>query len=384
MAAYAALVSLMHIINDIETHPSPPISLDKKQVESLVEIVTFLQEFLECYKSPYDYSDEADPLEIRIMDASHTAEDVIESYIIDTIQVTSVATTDDGADEQISCIHFYQDLQNVIEEIDSIKKEVAGITREKVVHHRNSGSDDAGLRSNSTEKNHRMVGFDGVLLELLERLVRGRARRQIIPIVGMGGIGKTTLAKGAFEHKLCKEHFDICVWTTISQDYNIGETLRQVLTQARGYLSKESEKDLGEILYKYLSGRRYLVIMDDMWSIEVWDKMKFFFPEYNNESRIIVTTRMSNLAAHLTDSNSLVKIEFLDEVSSWTLFSKTVFGEQSFPTHLESIGKKIVEKCNGLPLSIAVVGGLMAKSELTLEYWEHIEKNLTFNSEFRE
>ena len=67
MAAYAALVSLMHIINDIETHPSPPISLDKKQVESLVEIVTFLQEFLECYKSPYDYSDEADPLEIRIM-----------------------------------------------------------------------------------------------------------------------------------------------------------------------------------------------------------------------------------------------------------------------------------------------------------------------------
>ncbi|XP_042013388.1 putative late blight resistance protein homolog R1A-10 isoform X1 [Salvia splendens] len=103
--------------------------------------------------------------------------------------------------------------------------------------------------------------------------------------------------------------------------------------------------------------------------------MKFFFPEYNNGSRIIVTTRVSNLFAHLSDS--LVKIGFLDEVNSWTLFTKIVFGEQSFPTQLETIGKKMVEKCNGLPLSIVVIGGLMAKSELTLEYWEHIEENLS-------
>ncbi|KAL1538021.1 putative late blight resistance protein R1A-3 isoform X1 [Salvia divinorum] len=417
MAAYASLNSLMKVIDDIETHPSPPIFLDKQQVESLTEKLVFLQEFLESYDSPYAYSDEADPLEMRIVDAAHVAEDVIESYIIDTMLLSAAATDDggseddnyddggsdgdnyddggsddynyddggseddnydgdgDGDGEEISCIHFYQDLQNVIEEIDWLKKEVAGITREKVVHQRNV----AGFRSSSTEKNpiNIMVGFDGVLLQLLGRLTDGNTNLQIIPIVGMGGIGKTTLAQGAFEHKLIQDHFDICVWTAISQDYNIVETLRQVLSQARGDSSSMDEKDLQVELHKCLWGRRYLIILDDMWSIDVWDRLKFSFPDCGDGSRIVVTTRMSNLAAHLTDSYSVFKMGFLDEASSWTLFSKTVLGEQSFPTQLEKIGRKIVEKCNGLPLAIAVIGGLMAKSEPTPEYWEHIKENLS-------
>ncbi|XP_057801819.1 uncharacterized protein LOC131016979 [Salvia miltiorrhiza] len=87
MAAYAAIVSLMNTINQIEHHPSPPISIDKQQVESLTQIVTFLQEFLESYKSPVADGDEADPLEMRIADAAHAVEDVIESHIVNVIKL---------------------------------------------------------------------------------------------------------------------------------------------------------------------------------------------------------------------------------------------------------------------------------------------------------
>ncbi|XP_042048254.1 putative late blight resistance protein homolog R1B-16 [Salvia splendens] len=69
-------------------------------------------------------------------------------------------------------------------------------------------------------------------------------------------------------------------------------------------------------------------------------------------------------------------MKFLDEASGWELFCKTVFGKESCPLELENIGKNIVANCKGLPLSIATIGGLLAKSKHTREYWELIEQNL--------
>ncbi|XP_057801568.1 putative late blight resistance protein homolog R1B-16 [Salvia miltiorrhiza] len=393
MAAYAAIVSLMNTINQIEHHPSPPISIHKQQLESLTQILTFLQEFLESYKSPVADGDEADPLEMRIADAAHAVEDVIESHIVNVIKLgrsspneeflqgyvvdAAHAAEEVNSREEVSCIDFYQDLQKVIEEMNVIKKEAMETSAE--AQQRKVSSTHAGsLTSSSNVKESKMVGFDDVQLQLLDWLTGGNRNRQIIPITGMGGIGKTTLARHIFEHALVKEYFDIRAWTTISQTYNVRETLREILYQVSGDSRDDfsDENELGEKLHKYLWGRRYIIILDDMWSVEVWYKMRFFFPDYNDGSRVIVTTRLSNLAAELTNSNN-IGMRFLDDVSSWNLFSKTVFGDEGFPLQLEEIGKKIVEKCKGLPLSIAVIGGLLAKSELTLEYWEHIEENLS-------
>ncbi|XP_057800149.1 putative late blight resistance protein homolog R1B-14 [Salvia miltiorrhiza] len=292
-------------------------------------------EFLDGYKSPVADGDEADPLEMRIADATYAAEDAIESHIVDMIQL--------GRSTSNEVSFFYEDLQQVIEEMNVIKNEAMEIAAEAQLQRKVSLTHAGSLTSSSNVKERMMVGFDDVQLQLLDWLTGGNCKRQIIPIVGMGGIGKTTLARHIFEHALVKEHFDIRAWTIISQTYNVRETLSQVLHQVTGNLGSDlSEEDLGEKLYKYLLCR----------------------------------SSRNNLATELTNSNS-IDMRFLDDVSSWSLFSKTVFGGEGFPLQLKEIGKKIMGKCKGLPLSIVVIGGFLAKSELTLEYWEHIEENLS-------
>ncbi|KAK6125043.1 hypothetical protein DH2020_041221 [Rehmannia glutinosa] len=384
MAAYAALVSLRHIIEQLQHHPRPPISLHKLQVESLTERVTFLQDFLENYSC-------VDALEGRIADAAYAAEDIIESHIVDQIQAGSTST---HVENISGSTEFYQDLQEVIQDMDLIERDVMEINKEK------TGIQDqlqrismcaSSSRSPPMGQNMTMVGFDDVLIEIMDKLTGQQSNRQIIPIVGMGGIGKTALASTIYMNPLIVQYFDILVWVTISQEYSVREILVESLLCQKNKWSKDdlsgmSEHKLGELLHKSLSGRRYLIVMDDLWSVDAWDRIKFFFPDNNNGSRIVITTRLSNVAVYMTDSCDVLKMKFLDEDNSWNLFCKSAFGEEGCPLELEEMGKKIAKYCKGLPLSITVIGGLLSKYKQSREYWKHIVENLNpiLNSEDNE
>ncbi|KAL3630508.1 hypothetical protein CASFOL_023492 [Castilleja foliolosa] len=322
MAAYAALVSLMNIIDNIENHHSPPITLHKQQVQSLTQNITFLKQFLEAYNPQTSESCEelADPFEMHIADAAYAAEDVIESHIVDTIQL--------NRPNQISYVARFFNCSRTLVRGPTL------ICWASMTPHSKSWESSKG----------------------------------------------TTLARNIFERKLINDHFDICAWATISQQYNTREILCEVYSQAtkmdKEKLSGMDENDLGSKLYKYLFGRRFLVVIDDMWSIEAWDEIQHSFPDNGNGSRIMVTTRLSELSSQLNNDSSL-RMNFLDEATSWDLFSKTVFGEKSCPDELMKIGKKIVYNCRGLPLSIVVVGGLLKKMDATQRCWESIGSNLT-------
>ncbi|KAL1538104.1 putative late blight resistance protein R1A-3 isoform X2 [Salvia divinorum] len=366
MAAYAALLSVMNIIDNLQLHPRPPISLPPTQVESLTKNIKFPQEFLEGYNPHLGYTTEADPLESRIAAAAYAAEDVIESHIVDRI------ITGDGE----KTTSLYEDVEKVFDEMSLIEKEAMEIKqtpRHQLLHAKSTPPD--GL-SSSIEQKKRMVGADDVLLEMKDKLTSDCRDLRIVPVVGMGGSGKTTLAMSTYQDRLVKEHFHVCAWATISQDFSIREMLVEVLRQLDQYAGENlSEGELGEVLYKHFFGRKYLIVLDDMWSVEAWDGVRRFLPDNKNGSRIVVTTRLSNLASNLPNSNR-IEMNLLDEAHSWDLFSSIVFGEEGCPLEMEKIGKKIVRTCKGLPLSIVVIGGFLAKSKRTSEFWESIEENL--------
>ncbi|EYU29927.1 hypothetical protein MIMGU_mgv1a021755mg, partial [Erythranthe guttata] len=373
MAAYAALVSVMNIIEDIRNHPRFSTSLHHEQVDSLCENVSFLLDFIESTNHSHGFTSEEDEfLERHIARAAHAAEDVIESHVVDQIQSGSTSLLD---------------LHKVIRDLVSIKDKVVNVVKgeRRLFEDRvqpgptcsMSVPSTSSSKPRSTGKNNTMVGFVDELLHLMEKLTGQQSNRLVIPIVGMGGIGKTTLATNLYENSFITQYFDIRAWVTVSQEYSAREIIFGLLSsqsKSTSEMDRKNEDELGDQLHKNLSGRRYLIVLDDVWSAEIWYKIKFFFPDNNNGSRIVVTTRMSNVAVHFGSSHFSMKL--LDEVKSWELFCQKAFFDEECPRELEEIGKKIAKKCKGLPLLIAVFGALLRKSSRTQVYWENISKDL--------
>ncbi|XP_073064503.1 putative late blight resistance protein homolog R1A-10 [Primulina eburnea] len=380
MAAYAALVSLQNLMETITNHPHPPITFDKKQSQALRELVSFLQQFLENH--PHRGRDAVqEDLEKRIAEAACAAEDAVESYIADIILARTRRHGDDG-------IPHCKELGNFIKDMDLIKQHVIKIQEKIGIQDPKSKNaiSSTSLSKPASTRSLAMVGFDDALIEIMDRLTTQQPTLQILQIVGMGGIGKTTLAKHVYDNLYIVQHFHICIWVTISQDYRVRDILLEALKCvgktdvdkklliSSDKMSEASEEELGSLLYKSLWGRRYLVMMDDMWSTEPWDDVKRFFPDNSNRSRIVITTRLSDMAIHL--GSSAFQMNFLDKEKSWDLLCRNVFTQTSCPTELEEIGKKIAINCRGLPLSIVLVGGILANSKETREQWEYVAENL--------
>ncbi|GER40422.1 disease resistance protein RGH5 [Striga asiatica] len=389
MTAYGALLSLTNTIDQIQNHPRPPISLDKLKIKPLIQMVAFLMQFLENY-----IIDDADGLEGRMIDAAHEVEDIIESYIVDHIEPRGKANINSNDKDD----SLYGELQKVMSDFDSITKDVAAVkdkAGKKIAP--SSTEDDAMLGSDDvmnnimkklnkspySEGDGTMVGSDYVMNDIMDKLTSRQSSRWIIAIAGMGGIGKTTLAKKIYENQLIVEYFDIRGWGTISQEFDSKRILLEVLHFLKITGGEESEHELGDMLYKSLFGRRYLIVMDDIWGTDAWDRVKPFFPNNNNGSKVLITTRPSKLAMQL-DGPDYFQMPFLKVDESWNLLSRFVFHEQGCPPELEEIGKEIAKKCRGLPLSIVVIGGLLAKSEQTRQSWQHVSENLSSTVKLKE
>ncbi|KAL0397280.1 UNVERIFIED_CONTAM: Disease resistance protein RPP13 [Sesamum calycinum] len=373
--AYAAVLSLMETLKQILDADSQHL-LDHKrqQFESLLGQACSLQDFLEdSWKTS---SEAVESLEHRIREAAYTGDDLIRSHLSNRIwRVKSMLQN------LISAFWPDQDLEKVIEEIDSIMKEVmkfkdgGGLKDSGPRNSLSAGSSTQVARVADT-----MVGFDDDLIQLKDRLTGQQSKLQIIPIVGMGGIGKTTLAKNVYQDPFIVYHFDICAWVTVSQEYCLREILLCLLDCTTKGLTtdmhKESDEELCMRLYKSLKGRRYLIVIDDIWMTKAWDDIKILFPDDNSGSRIMLTTRLSNLAAYVDSCNLRHQMRFLNDDESWKLLQETACLEENY-LELEKFGKEIAKNCRGLPLTIAVIGGVLSKLDKRQDVWEHIAKNVS-------
>ncbi|XP_073126203.1 putative late blight resistance protein homolog R1A-3 [Henckelia pumila] len=381
MAAYAALLALARSLQDIldlEQYIDP---LHKPKIISLHEKVDFIVTSLEKYSDKHH--GKLDCVGNGIRKAAFEAQDFMDSCYY------SLSTTTDDDDEYGSSsseandeeVNLDQCLTMASERIDFILEETMKMNNSDTAQDLPSEYYSFPVDRSSTAKNM-VVGFDDDLNSIKERLYEDSSKLQIIPIVGMGGIGKTTLARRAYQDSIISDqYFDKCAWITVSQEYQRKEVLSMLLKSLKNEQTDKSEAELAKLAYQTLIGRRYLIVVDDIWSTKAWDDLKMIFPDDGNGSRIMLTSRILEVSAHAGSSDTLVhQMSFLNEDQSWKLLQERVFRQEySCPLHLVEIGKKIAKNCGGLPLTIVVVAGLLLSSGNMMreQLWENISENIS-------
>ncbi|XP_057487553.1 disease resistance protein RPP13-like [Actinidia eriantha] len=218
---------------------------------------------------------------------------------------------------------------------------------------------------------------------IIEQLTKGEAGRDVISIVGMGRIGKTTLARQVYNNQIIVKHFNFRAWINVSVGDRVTDLLRALLRRAVGMTMEEmkdmSDDELSFELRRYLRSTRYMVVLDNIWKTEIWDELNQVLDNNMYGSRIIITTRFPQLAEHVNPRSPPHYLRFLSKEESWELFSKKVFLEERFPSDLEKIGEQLVHKCLGHPLAIVALAGVLLHKEKTPQCWSRVLSSLSAN-----
>ncbi|MCD7473063.1 hypothetical protein HAX54_014648 [Datura stramonium] len=218
-------------------------------------------------------------------------------------------------------------------------------------------------------------------MELIIRmLTSGPAEVDVISIVGMPGIGKTTLAYRVYNDKSVIDHFDIRAWCTVDQERNEKKLLQKIFNQVVGLKERFSEDciddDVADKLRKQLFGKRYFIVLDDLWDTATWDELTRPFPELQKRSRIVLTSRIKEVALQGKRHSDPLYLRLLRPEESWELLEKRVFGEECCPDELLDVGEKIARKCDGLPLVLDLIGGVIARKEKKEALWLEVLNNM--------
>ncbi|KAG4383993.1 hypothetical protein GLYMA_13G193300v4 [Glycine max] len=197
----------------------------------------------------------------------------------------------------------------------------------------------------------------------------------ILSIVGMGGMGKTTLAQHVFNDPRIQEaRFDVKAWVCVSDDFDafrVSRTILEAITK-----STDDSRDLEMVhgrLKEKLTGKRFLLVLDNVWNKNrlKWEAVLKHLVFGAQGSRIIATTRSKEVASTMRSKEHL--LEQLQEDHCWKLFAKHAFQDDNIQPNpdCKEIGTKIVKKCKGLPLALKTMGSLLHDKSSVTE-WKSI------------
>ncbi|XP_047954575.1 putative late blight resistance protein homolog R1A-10 isoform X3 [Salvia hispanica] len=332
-------------------------------------------------------------LDERIKEAVWEFEDLLESHFYDQILPQIERSSISERDH----LPFSLDLQSLQRCADYLLERLTPMEVEYGVELENMPEEEGepiSSRIDFAGINSEMVGLSEEFERVRDYLLaeedewRWVAVINWISVIGMAGVGKTTLAKKVFDDPTIQTHFELRAWVKVGRKCESNETLRCILAQLdpntrQGEDDDDIEKLVG-VLEERLKDKKCLIVMDDIWE---WDRrLMDRLPKEN--VRILLTSRLrfnEKSPSFIGENNAVLLrsllgdegspfqvVSLLNDEEGKKLLGEKVFGEKGFPTELDKLGEKIAKKCEGLPLMIVTIAELLAKEDKTPEFWTEV------------
>ncbi|CAL5005469.1 unnamed protein product [Urochloa decumbens] len=282
-------------------------------------------------------------------------------------------------------LHQYrikQNINSILERLDKIAKErdiiglqiLGGMGRQETSERPQSSSlvDSSAVFGREADK-EKMVRL------MLSDSGHNFCSVSVIPVVGMGGLGKTTLMQMAYHDDRVREHFQLRIWVYVSESFDERKITQETL-EAAAYdqsFASTNMNMLQETLSRVLRGKRYLLVLDDVWNEDPdkWLSYRAGLLSGGFGSKIVVTSRNENVG-RIMGGIEPYRLQQLSDDDSWSVFKSHAFrdGDCSTHPHLEVIGRDIVKKLKGLPLASKALGSLLF-CKTDEEEWKDILRN---------
>ncbi|GMP78536.1 hypothetical protein CsSME_00034450 [Camellia sinensis var. sinensis] len=398
MAASAAS-SVIQYLGPLLAHEVELLKGVRKEMDSIKSELEYIRSFLKDAESKADTGKEGAKIWVKdVRGVAYRIEDVIDEYIL--LHLAEQQPRRCGFIIRYFCkvthsITRLKQRHEIASQIQDIKTTIGEI-KERADRYKFSTTDseqrsstkddnwhDPRLASLYLEKDE-VVGIEYATDKLIKKLLEEQSQREVISVVGMAGVGKTTLAKKVYDSQQVDAHFDCKAWFNISQSYKPDELLKTMIKKLsekevphdKGIDSMD-QKSLIDKLREYLKEKRYVIVFDDVWEIDFWEFIRCALPENGKGSRVIITTRKEQVAPPSVEPSmkNVHKLEPLSQEEAWKLFCKKAFRGHC-PPELEEVSHQIVRKCEGLPLAIVAIGALLSRKQKVISECQKFSDSL--------